>query len=76
MSEKVKITLNGKEIDVPRDATIREAAKSQGIEIPTFCFDDRLKAYTSCFLCVVEVEGEEHDTRLQYGCESGHGNQD
>ena len=44
MSENVTITLNGKEIDVPRDATIREAAKSQGIEIPTFCFDDRLKS--------------------------------
>ncbi len=56
MSEKVAITLNGKEIVVPSDATIRQAAMSQGIEIPTFCFDDRLKAYTSCFLCVVEVE--------------------
>ncbi|GAX60179.1 molybdopterin oxidoreductase,molybdopterin-containing subunit/ NuoG subunit of NADHdehydrogenase I [Candidatus Scalindua japonica] len=56
MSENVKITLNGKEIEVPADATIREAAKSQGIDIPTFCYDDRLKAYTSCFLCVVEVE--------------------
>ncbi|MCP4268608.1 MAG: 2Fe-2S iron-sulfur cluster binding domain-containing protein, partial [Candidatus Brocadiaceae bacterium] len=56
MSENVTITLNGKEIEVPATATIREAAKSQGIDIPTFCFDDRLKAYTSCFLCVVEVE--------------------
>ncbi len=56
MSDNVTITLNGKEIEVPANATIREAAKSQGIDIPTFCFDDRLKAYTSCFLCVVEVE--------------------
>ncbi len=56
MSENVTITLNGKEIEVAATATIREAAKSQGIDIPTFCFDDRLKAYTSCFLCVVEVE--------------------
>lgn len=56
MSEKVAITLNGKEIVVPSDATIRQAAMSQGIEIPTFCFDDRLKHYTSCFICVVEVE--------------------
>lgn len=57
MSENIRITLNGKEIEVPSSVTIREAAKSQGIEIPTFCFDNRLKAYTSCFLCVVEVEG-------------------
>jgi formate dehydrogenase major subunit len=56
MSENVTVTLNGNEIEVPANATIREAAKSQGIDIPTFCFDDRLKAYTSCFLCVVEVE--------------------
>ena len=57
MSEQVKITLNGKELEVPADYTIRQASMTQGIEIPTFCYDDRLKPYTSCFMCVVEVEG-------------------
>ena len=57
MSEQIKLNLNGKEIEVPSGTTIRQAAMSQGIKIPTFCYDDRLKPYTSCFLCVVEVEG-------------------
>ncbi|MEO5378720.1 MAG: FAD-dependent oxidoreductase [Magnetococcus sp. DMHC-6] len=56
MSDKIAITLNGQEIQVPATATIREAAESQGVHIPTFCHDDRLKPFASCFLCVVEVE--------------------
>lgn len=57
MSEQVKIIINGKEIEVPSGYTLRQASLLQGIEIPTFCYDDRLKPYTSCFICVVEVEG-------------------
>lgn len=56
MSETIKITLNGQEIQAPMGATIRAVAESQGIHIPTFCHDDRLKPFASCFLCVVEVE--------------------
>ncbi|NGZ28218.1 MAG: FAD-dependent oxidoreductase, partial [Magnetococcales bacterium] len=56
MSQNVAITLNGQEIQVSADATIREVAKAQGVHIPTFCYDDRLKPFASCFLCVVEVE--------------------
>ncbi|MBF0179548.1 MAG: FAD-dependent oxidoreductase [Magnetococcales bacterium] len=56
MSDKISITLNGRAVEVRADATIREAAEAQGIHIPTFCHDDRLKPFASCFLCVVEVE--------------------
>ncbi len=56
MSDKTSITLNGQEIQVKVGTTIREAAESQGIHIPTFCHDDRLKPFASCFLCVVDVE--------------------
>ena len=54
---QVTIHLNGKPVAVPAEFTIRQAAEAQGEHIPTFCFDERLKPYTSCFLCVVEVEG-------------------
>ncbi|MDT8448289.1 MAG: FAD-dependent oxidoreductase [bacterium] len=57
MSENVTINLNGKDVTVPAGITIRKAAEMQGIEIPTFCFDERLKPFSSCFLCVVDVEG-------------------
>lgn len=56
MSDKTSITLNGKQIEVETGSTIREAAESQGVHIPTFCHDDRLKPFASCFLCVVDVE--------------------
>ena len=57
MSDTISITLNGQAVDAPAGATIREVAESQGIHIPTFCHDDRLKPFASCFLCVVEVKG-------------------
>lgn len=56
MSEKIQITLNGRSVETLPNATIREVAEAQGIHIPTFCHDDRLKPFASCFLCVVEVE--------------------
>ncbi|MCX6250031.1 MAG: FAD-dependent oxidoreductase [Bacteroidetes bacterium] len=37
--------------------TILELAQRHGVTIPTLCHDDRLEPFTSCFLCVVEVEG-------------------
>ncbi len=57
MSDTISITLNGQAVEAPAGATIREVAESRGIHIPTFCHDDRLKPFASCFLCVVEVKG-------------------
>ncbi len=57
MSEKVNIILNGNIVDGFRGETILELAKRNGIEIPTLCNDPRLEPFTSCFVCVVEVEG-------------------
>ncbi|MBF0460955.1 MAG: FAD-dependent oxidoreductase [Magnetococcales bacterium] len=56
MSNTITITLNGQPVETRPDATIREVAEAQGVHIPTFCYDDRLKPFASCFLCVVEVE--------------------
>jgi formate dehydrogenase major subunit len=57
MSEKVNIILNGNIVDGYRGETILELAKRNGIEIPTLCNDPRLEPFTSCYICVVEVEG-------------------
>ncbi|MEO5330428.1 MAG: FAD-dependent oxidoreductase [Magnetococcus sp. YQC-5] len=56
MSDNITITLNGRTVETRPDVTIREVAEAQGLHIPTFCHDDRLKPFASCFLCVVEVE--------------------
>ncbi len=55
----VKLTINGKEITASPDQTILEVCREQGIDtIPTLCNDDKLHPYGSCFLCVVEMEGQ------------------
>jgi formate dehydrogenase major subunit len=37
--------------------TILELARRNGTQIPTLCHDDRLEPFSSCYVCVVEVEG-------------------
>ena len=54
---KVQIYINGKQVISKVAQTILEACRDQGIHIPTLCHDDQLEPFTSCFLCVVEVEG-------------------
>ncbi|MFC2104572.1 FAD-dependent oxidoreductase [Bacteroidota bacterium] len=57
MSNQLNIILNGKNIKGNPGETILQLAKQNGIEIPTLCNDPRLKPFSSCFVCVVEVEG-------------------
>jgi NADP-reducing hydrogenase subunit HndD len=61
MSE-VKITIDGKEVHVPKGSTILDAAKKLDIHIPTLCHLDlhdtkMVNKVASCRICVVEVEG-------------------
>lgn len=55
--DKVNIILNGKNIQGQAGETILELARRSGVNIPTLCHDPRLEPYSSCFLCVVEVNG-------------------
>jgi formate dehydrogenase major subunit len=56
--EQIIITINGKEIITSPGKTILEVVNENKIdEIPTLCHDNRLEHFTSCFLCVVEIEG-------------------
>jgi formate dehydrogenase major subunit len=57
MSEPLNVILNGEIVTGYRGETILEMATRLGIEIPTLCNDPRLAPYTSCYVCVVEVEG-------------------
>lgn len=54
---KVQIFIDGKPVIADTDQTILQVCREQGINIPTLCYDDQLEPFTSCFLCVVEVEG-------------------
>ena len=60
--ERVKITIDGKAVEVEKGATIYEAAKHIGVDIPTLCYmnmgDMNIKHNPGgCRICVVEVEG-------------------
>ncbi|MCD4697261.1 MAG: FAD-dependent oxidoreductase, partial [Bacteroidales bacterium] len=57
MSETLNIILNGKIVKGKPGETILDLAQRQDIEIPTLCHDPRLDPYSSCYVCVVEIEG-------------------
>ena len=53
----VKVKINGLEIECPSTATVLEAAKIAGIEIPTLCYLKEINAIGACRVCMVEVKG-------------------
>ena len=53
----LNLTINGKAIQVEEGTTILQAARDNGIYIPTLCYDEAVKVYGACGLCVVEAEG-------------------
>lgn len=52
----IKITINGKDIQLEKPITILDAAKSNGIKIPHFCHHSLLEQWGGCRMCLVEVE--------------------
>lgn len=55
--EMINLTINGQKITAPAGSTILEAARQNGIYIPTLCYDEAVEVYGACGLCVVEAEG-------------------
>ena len=53
----VNLRIDGKAVEVSEGATILEAARQNGIHIPTLCHHPDLSPYGGCRLCVVEVDG-------------------
>jgi len=53
----INLTIDGQSVTVEAGATILDAAKKLGIAIPTLCHLEGHPAFTSCFLCVVDLEG-------------------
>lgn len=54
--DTVKLTVDGVEVSVPKNATVLDAAHAAGIWVPTLCNDPDLEPYGGCRLCVVEIE--------------------
>jgi NADH-quinone oxidoreductase subunit G len=51
-----KLKINGMEIEVPANTTVLQACQQAGVEVPHFCFHERLAIAGNCRMCLVEQE--------------------
>ena len=54
-SDLITVTIDGREIAVPKGTNMIEAARSLGIEIPHFCYHAKLSVVGNCRMCLVEM---------------------
>jgi NADH-quinone oxidoreductase subunit G len=57
MSDLKKINIDGTEIEVDGAMTLIQACEQAGVEIPRFCYHERLSIAGNCRMCLVEVVG-------------------
>ena len=53
----IELSIDEKNVRVPEGATVLEACRARGVEVPTICFADNLTPVNVCRICVVELEG-------------------
>ncbi len=53
----VSLTIDGRAVTVPMGTSVMRAAKECGGSIPSLCATDSVKAFGSCRMCLVEVDG-------------------
>jgi predicted molibdopterin-dependent oxidoreductase YjgC len=57
MNDTPFMKIDGREVSFVKGQTILEVCREHGVELPTLCYDKRLKPYGGCRLCLVEVSG-------------------
>src|SRR5580700_816084 len=67
----VTFTIDGREVTAPEGATIWQAAKAAGIDIPVLCHDDRYDPVGVCRICVVDVGARVYAAACVRPCEEG-----
>ena len=56
MSDTVPVFVDGEEIAVPKGVTVLQACEQAGVDVPRFCYHQRLSIAGNCRMCLVEVE--------------------
>ncbi|MDR3518258.1 MAG: NADH-quinone oxidoreductase subunit NuoG [Azospirillaceae bacterium] len=51
-----KLTIDGVQVEVEPGTSVLQAAEKLGIEIPRFCYHERLSVPANCRMCLVEME--------------------
>jgi NADH dehydrogenase/NADH:ubiquinone oxidoreductase subunit G len=54
-NNKIQIQINGVFVKVAPQITVLQACENVGIEIPRFCFHERLQIAGNCRICLVEI---------------------
>ena len=57
MAEMIKVTVDGKLVEVAKGSTVLDAAYAAGVDVPRLCFLKKINETSACRLCVVEIEG-------------------
>jgi len=57
MTNKIKVNINDTEVAVPAGSTVLQACQAADVEVPHFCYHERLDIAGNCRMCLVEVEG-------------------
>ena len=52
----IEVFVDGRSVKVPKGVTVLGACEEAGVEIPRFCYHDRLSIAGNCRMCLVEVE--------------------
>jgi len=52
----LKLTVDGKEVEVPHGATVMDATNKLGAYVPHFCYHKKLSIAANCRMCLVEIE--------------------
>ncbi|HEY8028904.1 MAG TPA: molybdopterin-dependent oxidoreductase [Gaiellaceae bacterium] len=66
MTDLVHVTIDEREVHVPKGTGLVETALAAGVEIPVFCYEPRLgDPVGACRMCLVEIEG---NPKLQAAC--------
>ncbi|MGB9604343.1 MAG: 2Fe-2S iron-sulfur cluster-binding protein, partial [Bryobacteraceae bacterium] len=56
MPDKIRLTIDGRSVEVEPGTLVIEAARRAGIKIPSFCYYEGLSLAGACRMCLVEVE--------------------
>ena len=57
MADLRKIIIDGQEVEVEGALTLIQACEQAGVEVPRFCYHERLSIAGNCRMCLVEVVG-------------------
>ena len=52
----MELEVDGKAVIVPKGVTVMQACDAAGVEIPRFCYHQRLSIAGNCRMCLVEIE--------------------